>query len=680
MAFTHVKAGKNRKSTLITLCCGYFSMNGISGSGESCIFRQIRILLKGIIFRYIAQCGVFLIMFTLYNCTLSPSFLQIDTGELAAVQATFGVAHPTGYPLFTLLGFLWSKLHLAGSLIWWLNLLNALYASAGAVFIYLAARHIWLHYYFATAGKQVSGKKNDRKNTSTATPVKEITALSYTVPAAIALLCASGTTYWLQSAAVEVYALQSLLVSMIMYASARAFLAVGTHRWWWWTGLFTGLAFSNHLTTVMLVPGIAMLFFMKEGLKAGALKKAWVPVGMALVTMVVFYLVLMLTAASDPLFNWGNPSNTDALWKHITGKQYNVWMFANEKVRAANMEKFGKIITTDLTYIGLALGMLGAIMAAVQKHKLIWGLIIHFLCCVLLAVRYDIKDLEPYFLPALISFSLMGVFGLKALVSWMRDAFQRFPVLAVLPLAVPVFVASVNYKKADRSDVYVYEDYTRAALASLPENALLLSRQWDVFISPAYFIQQVSDYRKDVMLVDKELLRRSWYYGQMDKMYPGVWKHTETEKALFLEALADFEAGRPYNPEQIQQRFETLITETLVRHQQERKVYLSPELVTGELRKGGDLKLPQNVQLVPQRYFYQLADSGYVALQDTVMPEIRFPAYKDIYTENVKNLLSTMLIERIGYEMQYNRKKEAKVLYTQLQQLVPGTPPLPELD
>lgn len=630
--------------------------------------------------RYIPQCSVFLVTFVLYNFTLSPSFLQIDTGELAAVQVTFGVAHPTGYPLFTLLGFLWSKIHLAGSLIWWLNLLNALYAAAGTVFIYLAARHIWLHYPFARVRKQVPGKKNDRKSTPTAEPVKEITGLSYTVPAAIALLCASGTTYWLQSAAVEVYALQSLLVSMILYASARAFLATGKHHWWLWTGLFTGLAFSNHLTTVMLVPGIAVLFFMKEGLKMTALKKALLPTGIALTTMVFFYLVMMLTAASDPLFNWGNPSSTDALWKHITGKQYNVWMFANEKVRAANMEKFGKIITTDLTYIGLALGMLGAIMAAVQKNKLIWGLIIHFLCCILLAVRYDIKDLEPYFLPALISFSLMGLFGFKALISWMRNAFQRFPVLAALPLAIPIFVASVNYKEADRSDVYVYEDYTHTALASLPENALLLSRQWDVFISPAYFIQHISGYRKDVMLVDKELLRRSWYYRQMEKMYPGIWKHTETERDLFLEALNDFEAGRSYDPEQIQQRFEILITETLMRHKKERDVYLSPELVTGELRKGGDLKLPKGVQLVPQRYFYQLADSGYVALQDTMVPDIRFPEYQDIYTENVKNLLSAMLTERIGYEMQYKRKKEAKALYDQLKQLVPGMPPFPELD
>ena len=42
--------------------------------------------------------------------TLAPSLDFIDAGELAAVAHTFGVAHPTGYPLFTLLAGLWARL------------------------------------------------------------------------------------------------------------------------------------------------------------------------------------------------------------------------------------------------------------------------------------------------------------------------------------------------------------------------------------------------------------------------------------------------------------------------------------------------------------------------------------------------------------------------------------------
>ena len=41
--------------------------------------------------------------FIIYLFTLAPSVVQIDSGELAALQITLGIAHPTGYPLFTII-------------------------------------------------------------------------------------------------------------------------------------------------------------------------------------------------------------------------------------------------------------------------------------------------------------------------------------------------------------------------------------------------------------------------------------------------------------------------------------------------------------------------------------------------------------------------------------------------
>ena len=41
------------------------------------------------------------IVFIIYLITLAPSVVQIDSGELTTVQAMPGIAHPTGYPLFT---------------------------------------------------------------------------------------------------------------------------------------------------------------------------------------------------------------------------------------------------------------------------------------------------------------------------------------------------------------------------------------------------------------------------------------------------------------------------------------------------------------------------------------------------------------------------------------------------
>jgi len=79
------------------------------------------------------------VVFIVYLFTLAPSVVQIDSGELAAVQATLGIAHPTGYPLFTIIGYIFSLIPLPFTIIYQLNLLAAVFCSAGiAVFVYTA--------------------------------------------------------------------------------------------------------------------------------------------------------------------------------------------------------------------------------------------------------------------------------------------------------------------------------------------------------------------------------------------------------------------------------------------------------------------------------------------------------------------------------------------------------------
>ncbi len=78
-----------------------------------------------------------LFVFVVYLFTMAPSVVQIDSGELATVQIALGIAHPTGYPLFTLIGYLFSLVPLPFTKIFQMNLLAAIYCSASVgVFVY----------------------------------------------------------------------------------------------------------------------------------------------------------------------------------------------------------------------------------------------------------------------------------------------------------------------------------------------------------------------------------------------------------------------------------------------------------------------------------------------------------------------------------------------------------------
>ena len=64
-----------------------------------------------------ASLSVALIAFVVYVQTMAPAVGFIDDGELATVCYTLGIAHPTGYPLFTLIGWVFSHLPIASTVI-----------------------------------------------------------------------------------------------------------------------------------------------------------------------------------------------------------------------------------------------------------------------------------------------------------------------------------------------------------------------------------------------------------------------------------------------------------------------------------------------------------------------------------------------------------------------------------
>ncbi|MBK9054282.1 MAG: DUF2723 domain-containing protein [Chloroflexi bacterium] len=72
----------------------------------------------------------------LYLLTLGRTVGKADTFEFQVVAPQLGIAHPTGYPLYLLLGKLWTLIPI-GSVAWRLNLGTALYAAAAAGLLYL---------------------------------------------------------------------------------------------------------------------------------------------------------------------------------------------------------------------------------------------------------------------------------------------------------------------------------------------------------------------------------------------------------------------------------------------------------------------------------------------------------------------------------------------------------------
>ena len=83
--------------------------------------------------------AIFLLSLALYVLTMAPSVVAGDGGEMQTVSAVLGVAHPTGYPLFTLLGWLFTHLPLGGDPAYRVTLLSAVAAAGTVACLYLLA-------------------------------------------------------------------------------------------------------------------------------------------------------------------------------------------------------------------------------------------------------------------------------------------------------------------------------------------------------------------------------------------------------------------------------------------------------------------------------------------------------------------------------------------------------------
>ena len=86
---------------------------------------------------WVAAVGVLLLLLVIYRATVMPTVVDQDSGELATVAYTMGVAHPPGYPLWVLIGKLFTLIPV-GDVAFRVNLMSAVLTSVsmGVVFLF----------------------------------------------------------------------------------------------------------------------------------------------------------------------------------------------------------------------------------------------------------------------------------------------------------------------------------------------------------------------------------------------------------------------------------------------------------------------------------------------------------------------------------------------------------------
>jgi Protein of unknown function (DUF2723) len=611
---------------------------------------------------------VAVVAFVVYMQTLAPSADFIDAGELATVCATLGIAHPTGYPLFTLVGWLFAHLPIPGSIIFRLNIMAAFFTAMGAGGVVLLANELFSFWMpervervkgkgqrvkgkgeVPKAGNQKAKAKKNEAVSHSALPTVTLYPLPSTLPASAALatgiITAFSATWWAQSCSIEVYPLHLFMMPLVLTFFLRMLRKEETEKIGRDGKLFAvllALSFTNHMTTILLAPACLYMFFARYKFSPIAWKRILRLAPFFMAGLLV-YIYMPIRSAQYPLMDWGHTSTWGAFLRHVTAKQFQIWMYTGSGAAGKQWSYFWSRVPKEFTIVGALLALPGLWTmfnaASVRRTHILAFTLLLFFGCLFYSINYDIHDIDSYFLLAFLAVALWIGAGMQMVSNWLATSFfkqmKKEYVLVGVAVILGVIEIGANFSDNNESGNYMVEDYTMNMLRNLPPNAIIFSTQWDFWVSGAFYYQLVEHVRPDVLVIDKAMLRdRPWYYAELEKRAPEVFRRAKPEEEAFLKLLRAFDAGNPYDQNAIAPAYESF-TAAIVERNLDRPIFITQEMMDEK----DDLFAPK-MKPIPAGIAYRLSprDTTFDPATPNIIWRDKGYRLRDYYTDDSRLL------------------------------------------
>jgi hypothetical protein len=446
----------------------------------------------------------------LYCATAERGLTGGDAGELILSARLLAVAHPPGYPLYTLLGHVFTALPF-DSLALRLNLLSAVCGGAamGALCAALLSLGVRLRVALATCA-----------------------------------CAATSSLVWQWATRAEVFSLnQALCLAALALAAStnhapRAVLLCG---------LTTGLALSNHHTALFFAGPV----FAAAWLSAPTHLKR--PALLLLLTGLLPYALLPLFQSHAPRASWGETHTLDGLLNHLLRRDYGTWSLAPQSgataFSLAPMWVCLGALGRSLAWVGVPLAILGAATVVRARRQLGLAMVV---AAVLLVPVFHLLSRFPLDTPLLESVLLrFSVLPLLLLFVWLGAGLEALAGRHASAGTLGVFAAlcltvfQVGAVVARPPEVDLFEPWAAEALRPLPANAVLLSRG-DVFTNTLRYAQHTGQ-RPDVVVLDQEMLTFPWYVArESEVVFPGIAWFPRREAHFDLRSLVAANPGRDF--------------------------------------------------------------------------------------------------------------------------------------
>lgn len=435
----------------------------------------------------------------LYLRTMLPGTGFWDIAEAQTVPHTLSIFHPTGFPTYALLGWLWSQLPV-GDVAWRMNLLSGVCMALSAGLVALIAGHL------------IEERHRGLRASSAA-----IAGAAFAI----------APQAWGVAVHADVHALNTLFEALLIWellcwGAAERSGARHAGRWLLAAALTFGIGLGNHPLIGLSAFGVAVWLFVVDPwiwrrwrLLLGC--AALLALGLA---TYLYIPVRALTPPTPPLF-YARPTTLERMRYLVFAEQFHN-LFQFDDVVGTLGDRWpgaADILQRQFLGPGWLLAAIGASTLAVRRLGAFVFLGLIAVADVVYSMNFSDGDIGRYYLPTVLVGAVLVGIAVAMLVSACARAVaevsrrftglpgrRRLATLAgglvlVLASGLPAVSAAVNYDAGDASRRHDADEWVASVYAALPQNAVIIS--WWSYSTPLWYHRWILGERPDVTIIDE---------------------------------------------------------------------------------------------------------------------------------------------------------------------------------
>lgn len=450
-----------------------------------------------------------IISFIVYLSTICPTVYLGDSGELTTAAFSLGIPHPSGYPLYALLGKIFCLIPI-GNIGFRMNLMSVIF-SLGTV---------WIVYSI----------------------IYKITS-SITSSIFGAFTLAFTPLFWGQTVSAEVYPLHTFFVALLI----RVLIYWDEDRDLCRLALFAfiaGLSFLNHLQTVMIAPSV-LFFLIVSDRKAVVNLKTFTIISILFLFALTVYIYLPIRTQAGAAIHWGDPDNLRNFFDVVSGKNHrSEYVFNKTFMEYMIRSKDAFIIVINQFGVISLFAIWGFIRLPSFRWRLFYLGIIVFDFFYTIFLNTVFIEVTAFNLPTLIVIAVLSGIGISDLLDRCKGIIVKsniriYQISNIACCAVPVLFMISNYNICDQGRNYNgYEHALNVFRTVNHDGTLFVGGDNNLF--PITYARIIERMREDVTLCDTyNLFFRMAYIGagKGTFVYYGKWDDLEDilEKEIIIK-------------------------------------------------------------------------------------------------------------------------------------------------